>query len=183
MKKFIIPALILLAAPASADQLTFKFKSPSFSGVNQSSHYLTIENQESSRKEELKKKLEAELEELEREEENSTMNKFLRNFESRIYSRLSKELVESLFEGGAQDGVEGKFYFESEDYYIRYYTTTDDDGNVRLIMETFPGYKGEDGSYDQCNPDDLCTQIEVPIDSFDIYTPRDTTDSTDGDGG
>ena len=29
-----------------ADQITFKFKSPSFSGIGTSSHYLTIENQE-----------------------------------------------------------------------------------------------------------------------------------------
>jgi len=166
MKKFIILlALILLTAPANGDQLRFKFKSPSFSGLNQSSHYLTIENQETSRKKEIQEKLEAELEELEREEENSTMNKFLRNFESRIYSRLSKELVESMFEAGEIDpNLDGRFYFSSEDYYIRYYML---DG--RLMMETYPGKYGEEGSYDQCEETDLCTQIEVPVDSFSIY--------------
>ena len=166
MKKFIIVlALILLTAPANGDQLRFKFKSPSFSGLNQSSHYLTIENQETSRKKEIQEKLEAELEELEREEENSTMNKFLRNFESRIYSRLSKELVESMFEAGEIDpNLDGRFYFSSEDYYIRYYML---DG--RLMMETYPGKYGEEGSYDQCEETDLCTQIEVPVDSFSIY--------------
>ena len=106
-----------------------------------------------------------ELEELEREEENSTMNKFLRNFESRIYSRLSKELVESMFEAGEIDpNLDGRFYFSSEDYYIRYYML---DG--RLMMETYPGKYGEEGSYDQCEETDLCTQIEVPVDSFSIY--------------
>tara|TARA_Y100001954_G_C15578060_1_gene486936 strand:+ start:59 stop:562 length:504 start_codon:yes stop_codon:yes gene_type:complete len=166
MKKFIIVlALILLTAPANGDQLRFKFKSPSFSGLNQSSHYLTIENQETSRKKEIQEKLEAELKELEREEENSTMNKFLRNFESRIYSRLSKELVESMFEAGEIDpNLDGRFYFSSEDYYIRYYML---DG--RLMMETYPGKYGEEGSYDQCEETDLCTQIEVPVDSFSIY--------------
>ena len=166
MKKFIIVlALILLTAPANGDQLHFKFKSPSFSGLNQSSHYLTIENQETSRKKEIQEKLEAELEELEREEENSTMNKFLRNFESRIYSRLSKELVESMFEAGEIDpNLDGRFYFSSEDYYIRYYML---DG--RLMMETYPGKYGEEGSYADCEESDLCTQIEVPVDSFSIY--------------
>ena len=166
MKKFIIVlALILLTAPANGDQLVFKFKSPSFSGLNQSSHYLTIENQETSRKKEIQEKLEAELEELEREEENSTMNKFLRNFESRIYSRLSKELVESMFEAGEIDpNLDGRFYFSSEDYYIRYYML---DG--RLMMETYPGKYGEEGSYADCEESDLCTQIEVPVDSFSIY--------------
>ena len=33
-----------------ADQLVHKFKSPSFNGMGTSSHYLTIENQEFSRK-------------------------------------------------------------------------------------------------------------------------------------
>ena len=166
MKKFIIVlALILLTAPANGDQLTFKFKSPSFSGLNQSSHYLTIENQETNRKKEIREKLEAELEELEREEENSTMNKFLRNFESRIYSRLSKELVESMFEAGEIDpNLDGRFYFSSEDYYIRYYML-----NGRLMMETYPGKYGEEGSYADCEESDLCTQIEVPVDSFSIY--------------
>ena len=165
MKKLVIVSLALLTVPAYGDSLTFKFKSPSFSGVNQSSHYLTIENQETSRKKEIKEKIEAELEELEREEENSTTNKFLRNFESRIYSRLSKELVESLFEGGTLgEDFDGRFYFESDDYYIRYYMN-----EGRLIMETYPGKYGEEGSYENCNDNDLCTQIEVPIDSFDIY--------------
>ena len=118
-----------------------------------------------SRKKEIREKLEAELKELEREEENSTMNKFLRNFESRIYSRLSKELVESMFEAGAIDpNLDGRFYFSSEDYYIRYYML-----NGRLMMETYPGKYGEEGSYEDCEETDLCTQIEVPVDSFSIY--------------
>ena len=38
----------------SADQMVHKFKNPSFSGTNTSSHYLTIENQEFNRKEAIK---------------------------------------------------------------------------------------------------------------------------------
>ena len=37
-----------------ADEMVFKFKSPSFSGIGTSSHYLTIENQQFNRKEALK---------------------------------------------------------------------------------------------------------------------------------
>ena len=149
--------------PIEADQITHKFKSPSFSGINQSQHYLTIENQEASRRKAIQDKIDAELEELERELENSTINRFLRNFESRIYSRLSKELVETLFEQDALAGaVDGRFYFQSEDYYIRYYTL--DDGT--LIMETYPGKYGEEGTYESFEPDDLCTKIEVPVSSF-----------------
>ena len=45
----IIFALVLVQN-AKADQLVHKFKSPSFNGMGTSSHYLTIENQEFSRK-------------------------------------------------------------------------------------------------------------------------------------
>ena len=83
-----------------------------------------------------------------------------------------------MFEAGAIDpNLDGRFYFSSEDYYIRYYML---DG--RLMMETYPGKYGEEGSYDQCEETDLCTQIEVPVDSFSclLYTspsPRDLSTS------
>ena len=40
----------IVATNLSADTITFKFKSPSFSGVNTSSHYLTIETKTTSAK-------------------------------------------------------------------------------------------------------------------------------------
>ena len=40
----------------TAGDLVFKYKSPSFSGVGTSSHFLTIENQEFTRKAEIKSK-------------------------------------------------------------------------------------------------------------------------------
>ena len=42
--------LVLLTNPLWADTITHKFKSPSFNGVGTSSHYLTIENQQYTRK-------------------------------------------------------------------------------------------------------------------------------------
>jgi len=80
-----------------ADELAHKFKSPSFSGISTSAHYLTIENQEKSRRDSIAKEIESALLSAKREEENSTMAKFMRNLESRIYSQLSKQLVEQLF--------------------------------------------------------------------------------------
>ena len=47
----------------SADEMTHKFKSPSFSGVNTSSHYLTIENQEFNREESIREEIRAYTEE------------------------------------------------------------------------------------------------------------------------
>ena len=80
-----------------ADQLTHKFKSPSFSGIGTGAHYLTIENQEKSGRDKIKDDIESALRAAEREEDNSTINKFIRNLESRIYSQISKGLVDSMF--------------------------------------------------------------------------------------
>ncbi len=80
-----------------ADELLFKFKSPSFSGVNTSSHYLTIENQEATRKQAIKEEIEAYQDQLAREADNTTLARFIRNLESRIYAQLSRQMVEQLF--------------------------------------------------------------------------------------
>ena len=42
-----------------ANELIYSFKSPSFSGINTSSHYLTIENQEATRKATIKEEIKA----------------------------------------------------------------------------------------------------------------------------
>ena len=90
-----------------ADELTFKFKSPSFSGIGTSAHYLTIDNQEYTRREAVKAEIKALKEAAEREEENTTLARFIRNFESRIFAQLSRQLVEQLF--GENPATEGSF--------------------------------------------------------------------------
>jgi hypothetical protein len=101
---YLIPFLIL---PVVADELTFKFKSPSFSGIGTSAHYLTIDNQEYTRREAVKAEIKALKEAVEREEENTTLARFIRNFESRIFAQLSRQLVEQLF--GENPATEGSF--------------------------------------------------------------------------
>ena len=49
----------IIAQNMKADTITHKFKSPSFNGVGTSSHYLTIENQEHSRKLTIKEEIKA----------------------------------------------------------------------------------------------------------------------------
>ena len=87
----------ILVQNIQADQIVHKFKSPSFNGVGTSSHYLTIENQEFSRKLTIKEEIKALQDEIEREKENSTLARFLRNLESRVYAELSRQLVNNLF--------------------------------------------------------------------------------------
>jgi len=120
-----------------ADTITFKFKNPSFSGINTSSHYLTIENQEFNRKEALKAEIKALQDEIERDKENTTLARFIRNLESRIYAQLSRQLVENLF--GETPSTEGTLTLEGNT--IEYsvvdgiitLTITDSDGNVTTI--------------------------------------------------
>ena len=89
--------LLFLTAPLFADELTFKFKSPSFSGIGTSAHYLTIENQEYTRREALEAEIQALKEAAERDAANTTLARFIKNFESRIFAQLFRQLVEQLF--------------------------------------------------------------------------------------
>jgi len=90
-------SLLLCATYSYSDQITHKFKSPSFSGIGTSSHYLTIENQERSRREEIKDDIESAIAQAERDANNTTQAKFLRNLESRIYAQIAKQLVDNMF--------------------------------------------------------------------------------------
>ena len=129
--------LLILTNPLWADTITFKFKNPSFSGINTSSHYLTIENQEFNRKEALKAEIKALQDEIERDKENTTLARFIRNLDSRIYAQLSRQLVENLF--GETPSTEGTLSLEGNT--IEYsvvdgiitLTITDSDGNVTTI--------------------------------------------------
>ena len=94
----------------SADEMLFKFKSPSFSGNGTSAHYLTIENQEHSREEKIKEEIQAYKEELVRDQNNTTLARFIRNLESRIYAELSRQLVDNMF--GETKSESGSFTLE-----------------------------------------------------------------------
>ena len=135
--KVIAGALLWIAIPITADQITHKFKSPSFNGQNTSSHYLTIENQEFNRKADIKAEVKAYQEELVRDAENTTLARFIRNLESRIYAELSRQLVNNLFGETASTGgiieLEGNTIEYTIDGDFITLTITDADGNVTEI--------------------------------------------------
>lgn len=96
---------VLFISELNADEIKFGFKNPSFSGVGTSSHYLTIDSQEMSRKEALEAEIQAMKDALKREQENTTLARFIKNFESRVYAQLSRQLVDQLFgENPAENG-------------------------------------------------------------------------------
>tara|TARA_R100000231_G_C5215012_1_gene131695 strand:- start:22 stop:507 length:486 start_codon:yes stop_codon:yes gene_type:complete len=129
--------LVLLTNPLWADEIVFKFKNPSFSGIGTSAHYLTIENQEFNRKEALRAEIKALQEQIERDKENTTLARFIRNLESRIYAQLSRQLVENLF--GETPSTEGTLTLEGNTITYKVVdgiitlTIRDQDGNITTI--------------------------------------------------
>jgi hypothetical protein len=129
--------LLLITVYSNADELLFKFKSPAFSGINTSSHYLTIDSQEASRKQALKEEIQAYKDELARDASNTTLARFIRNLESRIYAQLSRQMVEQLF--GETPQKEGKLELEGNtiEYKVENelitLTITDENGSVTSI--------------------------------------------------
>ena len=113
MKKSLI-SLLILATTANATEIVHKFGNPSFSGINQSAHYLTIDEQERTLKEKIRADAQEALEDAQREAENTTLAKFLRNLESRIYSTLAKDISESLFNYDNPASAENPIYGEIE---------------------------------------------------------------------
>ena len=90
----------------SASELTHQFNSPSFNGVGYSSHVLSIEQLEATRKKAIKDAEKAAIEQAARDAKNTNLAKFLNNLESRIYAQLSKQLADQMFaEGGATQGT------------------------------------------------------------------------------
>lgn len=110
MKLLLSVVCSLFLNTISADEMLFKFKSPSFSGNGTSAHYLTIENQEHSREEKIKEEIQAYKEELLRDQNNTTLARFIRNLESRIYAELSRQLVDNMF--GETKSESGSFTLE-----------------------------------------------------------------------
>jgi G:T/U-mismatch repair DNA glycosylase len=99
-------SISIAVIPANASELVHQFNSPSFSGLGYSSHVLTIEQLESSRKQKLRDEAKSAADAAERASKNTNLAKFLNNVESRIYAQLSKQLADQMFaEGGATQGT------------------------------------------------------------------------------
>ena len=147
MKIAILTSLILISASLGATPIVHEFKNPSFSGKGTGAHYLTIENQEHSRKKAIEEALEAARKASEREADNSTLAKFIRNLESRIYAQMAKQLVASMFSN--ENAVRfGSFVLEGNT--VTYEVITNEDGSEFIRMTIV----GSDGTE---------TVIEIPI--------------------
>jgi hypothetical protein len=101
MKTAVLVSLICASLAALAVQAApindFTFKSPAFSGIGYSSHVLTIENQESTRRKTLQDKIQGALDKQAADKKNTNLAKFLNNLESRIYAQISQNVATAMF--------------------------------------------------------------------------------------
>ena len=148
----IIFAVLFFVQRTQADEMVHRFNNPSFSGIGTSAHYLTIENQEATRRQKIKDDLQAAIDEAEREAENTTLARFLKNFESRVYSQLSRDLVDQLF-GSDGQGLEAYGTVVIEGNTIEY---TSDGVTITLKIT---------------DADGNITEITIPIGSFGDFMP------------
>jgi len=115
----------------------FSFKSPSFTGQGYSSHVLTIENQEFTRRAQLQKDIQAALDKAKADATNSNIYKFLNNLESRIYAQISQNLATAMFaNGGSNSGTlnfEGNTIFWTRDGQNITMQVTDSVGNLTSV--------------------------------------------------
>ena len=128
---FIVP--VCMAAPLA----DYNFKSPSFNGIGYSSHVLTIENQEHSRREQVRKDIQSAIDKAAAEAKSTNLNKFLNNLESRIYAQISQNLATAMFaDNNSNSGTlnfEGNTIAWTKDASNVYLSVTDLVGNTTQI--------------------------------------------------
>ena len=88
---------LFMITGVNASEVTFEFGSPSFSGNGKSSHYLTIENIEKTRKDAIKAAEKAAADKVIADAKNTAVAKFKANLESRFYTALAKQITTNIF--------------------------------------------------------------------------------------
>ena len=135
-KTLIVLAILSIFSITNASELTFDFDSPSFSGQGKSSHYLTIENIEKTRKDAIAAKKIADAKAAKAETDALARNKFKANLESRFYTALAKQITDNVFgtDGLQQDS--GTFTSPIGGEVITWTTTTNESPNTVTVVVT-----------------------------------------------
>ena len=129
----LVAGLLLMWSISQASQLTFTFNSPSFSGIGQSSHYLTIENLEKSRKDAIIAKAEAEERRLENELKNTAIEIFRKNLETLFYSTLATQIIDNVF--GTKDDQQNDGETTIDGYKVVWTSTDDEDDAAGVTLK------------------------------------------------
>ena len=136
--RFITSIILTLVFISSAysSELTFEFDSPSFSGKGKSSHYLTIENIEKTRKDAIKAANKAAADKATADAKATAIAKFKANLESRFYTALAKQITDNVFgtDGLQQDS--GTFTSPIGGEVITWTTTTTGSNDTVTVVVT-----------------------------------------------
>ena len=123
---------------ANASDIIFKFDSPSFSGQGKSSHYLTIENIEKTRKDAIKAADKAAKDKAESDAKNTAIAKFKANIESRFYTALAKQITDNVFGSDGLQQDSGTFTSPIGGEVVTW-TTPSGTGNVTVTVTETDG--------------------------------------------
>lgn len=106
MKKIIIIGMLCTVPGLTMAELVQQFKNPAFSGIGWSSHALTIDSIEKSRRDAIESDRKAAIAKTEAEALNTPLNRFMSLFQSQVYAQLATQLSNNLFQNkcAAADG-------------------------------------------------------------------------------
>ena len=128
----------LVSSVSFANEIQFGFKSPSFNGVGYSSHVLTIENLEATRKQKIFDDQKAAATQAASDAKNTNLAKFLNNLESRIYATISQNIASELFKDNGntagQFDIQGNHLQWVSDGSTISLTITDPGGSVTQVV-------------------------------------------------
>jgi len=129
---------LFMISGVNASEITFDFDSPSFSGEGKSSHYLTIENIEKTRKDAIKAAEKAAKEKAEQDAKNTAVAKFKANLESRFYTALAKQITTNVFGADGLQQDTGSFTSPIGGEVVEW-TTPAQTGNVVITVTETDG--------------------------------------------
>lgn len=135
----VLIGLVFVVCEVAASPLVFQFHSPSFNGMGQSSHYLTIENLEKSRRDSIIAKAKAKADLLEYELKNTAIELFRKNLESRFYTALAKGIIDQVFGTAGNQQNSGETIIDG--YNIAWTSTeeNDDADGVTVVIKDAAG--------------------------------------------
>ena len=128
---------LFMITSVNASEIVFDFTIPSFEGTGKSSHYLTIENIEKTRKDAIKAADKAAKEKAEQDAKNTAIAKFKANLESRFYTALAKQITTNVFGADGLQQDSGTFTSPVGGEVVTW--TTPNTGNVVVTVTETDG--------------------------------------------
>lgn len=102
----VVALATLLSVTSAQAELVQQFKNPAFSGQGWSSHALTIDSIEKSRRDQIEADKKAAIAKAQADLMNTPLNRFISLFQSQVYAQIATQLSNNLFQNrcAAADG-------------------------------------------------------------------------------